>query len=365
LRGLRQQFQDAPDEAPAPAAEPRVRLLTIHAAKGLEAPVVYLADATHTTRPHTAYQALIDWPPQAQQPKSFLLSGRKDSLDRISSQLVEAQAQAEQREDANLLYVALTRAKQYLFISGCASQQLGWYGDIAACCGVDPESVGDGVVVSRCGDLPAELPPLDVRPVLQVEAPDARLSSPLVYAEGGAEIELAEEEAEANTGLRLRARVIRRALHLLAAAPNARHSEPLPQLIREMGVPAPDDSLLNWWQEACGVVQSPSLQDLFDRLRFQVAYNDVPLSYRCDESLIRASIDRLVIREGEVILVIYETDARAREDNLREMAARYQERLRHCARGVAILWPDRRVRAMVVFTVCATACGLPLDDQGS
>lgn len=130
LRSLQQQ-QAAPDEAGNLSAQACVRILTIHAAKGLEAPVVFLADAANTTRRRRAYQALIDWPRAAHKPSHFLITGKNAELDKLSRSLLDQHEAAELREEANLLYVALSRAKQFLFISACAptrSDNLGWYG---------------------------------------------------------------------------------------------------------------------------------------------------------------------------------------------------------------------------------------------
>jgi ATP-dependent helicase/nuclease subunit A len=207
LSDLREQAQDAPDEAAAPAAEPRVRILTIHASKGLEAPVVFLADATHTAHPRRVFQALVDWPADAPRPQSLLMSPRDP--DRFSARLLAAQALAEQREDANLLYVALTRARQFLFISGCSptrapppareesrkrsrlpSQQgseqrparsaLGWYGEIARSFGLDPHGIPAGTVLTSFGEQPPVSPALQApAQSTQPASLDPRLSSPL------------------------------------------------------------------------------------------------------------------------------------------------------------------------------------------
>jgi len=74
LRELRAADDAAPDEGEIAleaeaeerfdAAGGRVRILTIHGAKGLEAPVVWLLDANASPRPGEAWDVLVDWPPE-------------------------------------------------------------------------------------------------------------------------------------------------------------------------------------------------------------------------------------------------------------------------------------------------------------
>ena len=79
LRGLP---DDAPDQAPPDSATgQRVRIMTIHAAKGLEAPLVFLADSAHEPKPPAAWEALVRWPADAARPDRFLLAGPKAVLD--------------------------------------------------------------------------------------------------------------------------------------------------------------------------------------------------------------------------------------------------------------------------------------------
>lgn len=96
----------------------RVRILTIHAAKGLEAPIVWLLDAHAGVSNKDAYSVLVDWPPGAAQPTHFSLVGRKDGRGRARDPLFEQEQAAAAREELNLLYVAITRAKQVFVASG-------------------------------------------------------------------------------------------------------------------------------------------------------------------------------------------------------------------------------------------------------
>lgn len=123
LSRLRGEDDESPDEGliqGEDAARGRVRVLTIHAAKGLEAPVVWLADAVAKPRADSGVRVLLAWPPGAPAPAHLSLLQRKDNQGRARDEFIAAEARAAAREDANLLYVAVTRARQFLFASGVA-----------------------------------------------------------------------------------------------------------------------------------------------------------------------------------------------------------------------------------------------------
>ncbi|HYQ72210.1 MAG TPA: UvrD-helicase domain-containing protein, partial [Gammaproteobacteria bacterium] len=85
LERLRQSAQDQPDESPPAGADgDRVRIMTIHAAKGLEAPVVFLADLASAPPDRSAHGALVDWPGDRDRPLHFLLTPRRAALDTVT-----------------------------------------------------------------------------------------------------------------------------------------------------------------------------------------------------------------------------------------------------------------------------------------
>lgn len=122
LRTLQNQAgNDAPDEAGIDAALDAVRIMTIHSAKGLEAPIVVLLDANNSEPARDDLGVLCDWPQDAAAPMHFSIFGRQSERGAARDALFAAEEGFKQQEDWNLLYVAATRAKQILIISGVAA----------------------------------------------------------------------------------------------------------------------------------------------------------------------------------------------------------------------------------------------------
>ena len=112
---------DAPDEASIDAAADAVRILTVHSAKGLEAPVVVMLDTNHSDPANDNVGILCDWPQDEDAPTHFSAFGRKSERGLARDRWFDAEEGFKQQEDWNLLYVAITRAKQLLIVSGVAS----------------------------------------------------------------------------------------------------------------------------------------------------------------------------------------------------------------------------------------------------
>ena len=108
-----------------------VRIMTVHGAKGLQAPIVILPDTV--TPPRLKDTLLWNEGENADLPLWSSSSKRDDTL---SAGLRETQKRAMMEEYRRLLYVALTRAEDHLYVTGAASRDSvsdeSWYSHVQA-----------------------------------------------------------------------------------------------------------------------------------------------------------------------------------------------------------------------------------------
>lgn len=132
-------------KAPASVQSLAVRLLTVHGAKGLEAPLVLLLDTDTLPARAETMGVLVDWPGEAMFPQRFAFLASETRPPACTVQALAVEQAARQREELNALYVAMTRARQQLVVSS-----------------VEPHRVNETSWRQRlapwCAELPVPLP---------------------------------------------------------------------------------------------------------------------------------------------------------------------------------------------------------------
>ncbi|MEY4121162.1 MAG: hypothetical protein RLZZ472_1553, partial [Pseudomonadota bacterium] len=103
-------------------SEKRVRILTIHAAKGLESRFVFLMNTNTNKSARDNVGVLMSWLPGNDAPDHISPTFSAKPKDPARETLREQEEQISQIENWNLLYVALTRAKEAVYISGSANK---------------------------------------------------------------------------------------------------------------------------------------------------------------------------------------------------------------------------------------------------
>ena len=320
--------QEAPDEGETSGDGDAVRILTVHGAKGLEAPVVWLLDAA-AGRQGGGHDALIDWPPGADRPAHFSMRTKREALSRAQRLHQEREDAIGEREDLNLLYVAMTRARQLLVVSGAETRSKGmtWYARVqAGVLAAGGRTLADGRV------LYGALPEADTYPVEGSSvSPDAVPGTLITRLAIGV-----REDDTGNTGTRYGVAFHRVMEKLTTGAPLD------DALRRTLGLrPAEWTALV---EQAHQLVARPDLQRYFDATRYGRATNEVPYA---DATGAVRRIDRLVEFDDEVWVLDYKTGS---SDLPATLAEAYREQLGAYCAAAATLFPGKRVQGLLIFT---------------
>lgn len=188
----------------APQAQPAhaVRLLTIHGAKGLEAPVVMLIDTQSAGGRPESMGVLVDWPGEAAVPRRFVFLVSERQPPACAAVALDIERQARSLEELNALYVAMTRAEHRLvvssFVPGRSSSATTWFQRLQPhALAVDAPGASTLSSAAVAGSTPGhcELPGLPVWS--GVRAPGGPVRAPARGSEGD------EDDTQARLGLAL------------------------------------------------------------------------------------------------------------------------------------------------------------------
>ena len=356
LEALKQADNDAPSEPTPDHKQNPVEILTIHSAKGLEAPVIFLADFGQENNKSSAWEALIDWPANTARPKHFLLQPATKELDAKTHKVQQRWQQKLDREKANLLYVALTRAQQMLIISASESKkkssQTNSYDEIKTIL----EPIGsynqDNIWIYETGSKPT---PADlVKPVIKTERSTAPTAlryplelSPPIFEIAPSRMDDQQHEAGEHDG-RLRGIAIHYFLEKLSGATAWTDEALCYQIAADLNIENDHPDLGAWLAEARSVIQS--FPDIFDAGNFETVWNELPILYRYRSRQVYGIIDRVVSYPDHVLLIDYKTHTVSSQHEARKISAGYQQQVEYYVQGLKQLWPDKDIQAKLLFT---------------
>jgi ATP-dependent helicase/nuclease subunit A len=335
---------EAPDETPPPAAQDQVRILTVHGAKGLEAPAVFMAQTGSVNSNNKDAGWVVEWPSQEPRPTCFVLAANKDDRDAFSQSLIDQRKQREAAEEMNLLYVAVTRARQFLhlsgFVPGKPSKEVSWH-ELATNAfmqmGVE---VDDEEAFVFAQEEPAIAAASAIPSAESFD--DPRLRQPLKLIRKTTQRPSAKDEVQDAAAV-LRGNALHWLLQDLSATDSKPTSTLRGRLEAAMSNAIRDADFSSWLAEAQAVISAPALNAFFDASKFRRAWNEVPISH----GELFGVMDRLV-DDGETLWVLDYKTARGGDDA--ELLNRYQDQLLAYGEDLAQLWPGRTVRMGLVLT---------------
>ncbi|MEM1198330.1 MAG: double-strand break repair helicase AddA [Pseudomonadota bacterium] len=363
-----------------------VRVMTVHGAKGLESNIVILPDTTRV--------------PDARKVPSILTFENQMPVWRLSSAhqpkavaaLVEADITKQREEENRLLYVAMTRARDRLYVAGTKRQSdlapNCWYELVRRALEPIAEETGDGRWVLEAeqteltadqdesgaqATVPAEPEPWMLRPAPE-EPPEPKPLAPsrldLKRTEEGTFAELAEQPAaspiqQLGEDRFQRGRLIHRLLQTLPALPEEDRAGAASRFLEVHGSELGAEAQAAVSDEVFALLDAPdpALKAVFA----PTALAEVPISGKLGVKdaagrpiVISGQIDRLAISDTEVLIIDFKTN-RPPPASIDGVAEPYIRQLAAYAEALKSIYPGREVRAWLVWTYNATIMEVPAD----
>ncbi|MDW8340045.1 MAG: double-strand break repair helicase AddA [Geminicoccaceae bacterium] len=357
-----------------------VRVTTVHGAKGLEAPIVFLADAGPQGKPRSGR---IVWGPDPDRsgPELPFWRASEDEREGFTNGLVRTEDELAEEEQRRLLYVALTRAAEWLIVTGWHNRRTSaaetegrdpeglersWHGilaralerlpGLATIVDHDLGAAFSGPILRYATGTPRPLAPERAvrrvetslpdwlrRPAPEEPRPPRPLSPSRVLPEPEPP-QLSPKDAESERARRIGA-MVHRLLELLPGVPEGERAAALDRFFARYASDLPPERAREIGERVSALLARPDLAPLFGpEARAEQAIVGV-----VDGTPISGRLDRLLVTAREVVAIDFKTDQRPPAAPERTPVGY----LRQMALYRALLerrFPDRPVRLGLLWT---------------
>ena len=333
-----------------------VRVMTVHGAKGLEAPVVILADATADPEKLGASNPPLDFLVGDQ--KLPLIRPRKAERVYPFAELIEEEKRLDLAEHWRLLYVALTRARERLVIAGVRKKTAvpdSWHARVEqAMIAIGATPGDDGKLVFEVkGDAPrarrrsGQPPDIALPQWLRAMAPEEERPPRPLAPSGGNEDRtpypppMPGEIDAARRGVLLHSLFER----LPGVEPEKRLAAADRWLERSANITEVTVRAV-YARTVCDILLSPSFSDIFGPESLAEAPIAAVLE---DGQVVAGTVDRLLVTETLVRVIDYKTGMNVPASEAAIPAAHRRQMLAYTA-ALKAIFPGRTVEAALLYT---------------
>lgn len=357
----------------------RVRIMTTHSAKGLQAPVVYLSDLVGTPDLSRDGRLMSLKAESANEPAVSVWASQARGLPEIEAARDELK-ERQLSEYRRLLYVALTRAEDELYIAGWRGANEPsddcWYKLISEGFGrVDAETYGENGRQTLRIDVPhsVEIEKEETGKKLTAAHEDApewlfqampdepTPSRPLAPSRPDEEPAVTGPLARTDGGRFRRGNLLHALLQWLPDTPHAsREAAAMAYLNRNDDLDEVDAKA--FWTEVNAVISDPVMGALFD----EGSRAEVPIAGLVQTKSdpggrpIAGQVDRLVVSSEQVIIVDYKTN-RPPPANVADVPAVYLRQMGLYVRALKAVYPGKNIIAALLWTDALRLMELPAN----
>jgi len=336
-----------------------VRIVTVHGAKGLESPIVFLPDTMQIPSPDTGPRLL--WHPDGDRPIPYW-SPRAEIRPEACATLGDDIRRATMQEYRRLLYVALTRARDRLYVCGWhGARKPGeghWHGLVeAGMVALAAERIDGGeraVLRLSCAGLPgivdravevtapsAPLPDWARAPAPPEPRPFRPLAPSRPETPGMIEPGVRSPASAAEADRFRRGKALHRLLQLLPDLPEGSREAAAGRLLSDF----PDDERAILIAEAMAVIGDPACERLFG----PNSLAEVPIVGRIGSRGIAGRVDRLLVEPDRVTIVDFKS-GRIPAAGAHAVPTAYMAQMAAYRAVLREIYPDRAIALVLVWT---------------
>ena len=375
LQGFIQWFDAGEGELKREAGEggDQVRVMTVHGSKGLQAPIVILADAAG--KPSEPGDLLLEERLADGTTKCVPIPrpAKEQRVGPLLTAIEEANA-LEMEEHWRLLYVAMTRAEEALFIGGSLgprdkgeAPENSWYAKLKSLFEEDAledpiwgsrweigeRAEGSATQQKQSEEVAFALPEWVRRPVGAEPRPPRPLSP---SALGQTEPSFPPLKPDKRAAAALRGTLIHKLLERLPDVPQDGRSELVRNWLARHGEEFTVQEREEIGEQAISLLEEARFADLFG----ENSLAEVPFSAIVEGRVVIGTVDRLVLTDDCVRIVDYKTTRRPPSD-LSEIPEATIEQMAAYAAALKAIYPDRAIEVYLVYTHTPKAFVLPDD----
>ncbi len=347
-----------------PGKADQVRIMTVHASKGLQAPIVFLPDTVKKMHDHYKGRIHLLWP---EDEKGVPLWSPRAEFSAPAYNERQAVSRARQEEEyRRLLYVALTRAEDRLYICGYhgarGPKQDCWYNLVAQSF---PETAveapfDDDMTVRRisCGQeatleqgkaattvaepARAPLPEWVGKPLPEEPSP----AQPLAPSRPDDDEPAVKGPLAADDGWRFeRGIIVHRILEILPQLPPEKWDKTIRQYLARPALQMPSAACEQLMTEILAVLRHPEFAEIFAA----GSRAEVPVVGLAGRKILSGQMDRMCITGDSVLIVDYKTN-RPPPQKPQDVPAIYLKQMAAYRSVIQNIYPNHVIKCALLWT---------------
>ncbi len=347
-----------------------VRIMTVHGAKGLQAPIVFLPDTCQTS--DMRLEQLLWYDNKKERERALIWRQKKENLMGIGIEAYKDREEKLKNESKRLLYVAMTRAEDRLYV--CGFEDRGgrnlsgdsWYSMIQQTVSkmdgvkeiefddeiilrletggetVNKERIKSKEIVEPHTMLPnfatcaPANEPVPTKPLTPSRPDDQEIvSSPLARQK----VDKLEKQKYH------RGRLIHKLLELLPDIHLSERRQAALKYLSQSAYELSEQEIHNTADEVLHIIEDKEFSVLFS----SESRAEVPIVGQVGSYTVSGQVDRLAVTESEVLIVDYKTN-RPPPTSPDKIASIYMRQMAAYREIISDIYPDHKIRTFLLWT---------------